>query len=73
MVQEAANDSFKVAATVVTQKGARTMALDTKTQHLFLPVAEFESPAAPPAGNTRQRPTVKPGSFVVLEVAPVGN
>jgi hypothetical protein len=47
--------------TVPTQIGARTGAVDTKTGKIYLPTAEYVLPA--PAG---QRPTTKPGTFVVL-------
>ncbi|HMD68780.1 MAG TPA: hypothetical protein VKF42_07845 [Chitinivibrionales bacterium] len=48
--------------------GARTVALDKKSHHLYLPTAEF-GPAPPPtAANPRPRPPVLPGTFVVLDV-----
>jgi len=66
VVQEENKDSFKVIETIVTQKGARTIAIDKTTHHLYLPSAEFE-----PAPEGTRRPAMKPGTFVVLEVAPV--
>ncbi|HLN71886.1 MAG TPA: hypothetical protein VK205_01240 [Prolixibacteraceae bacterium] len=65
VVQEENKDKFKVVETITTQKGARTIACDKTTHHLYLSTAEFETTR----GN--QRPTTKPGTFVVLEVAPV--
>jgi DNA-binding beta-propeller fold protein YncE len=56
---------FDVVATVSTGRGARTIAIDTATHHLFLPTARFGTPAKEGA-----RPPVLPGSFEVLEVAP---
>ncbi|HLY77822.1 MAG TPA: hypothetical protein VKQ70_00495, partial [Caulobacteraceae bacterium] len=50
--------------TIPTQLGARTGTVDPKTGHVFLPTAEYNLPV--PAG---QRPTTKPGTFVVLELA----
>ncbi len=47
--------------TVPTQIGARTGAVDAKTGRIYLPTAEYVLPV--PAG---QRPTTKPGTFVVL-------
>jgi len=47
--------------TIPTQMGARTGAVDPKTGRVYLPTAEYNLPA--PAG---QRPTTKPGTFVVL-------
>jgi DNA-binding beta-propeller fold protein YncE len=49
--------------TVPTQIGARTGAVDTKTGRVYLPTASYVLPV--PAG---QRPTTKPGTFVVLEL-----
>jgi YVTN family beta-propeller protein len=68
MIQEVNADSFRVAATISTKKGARTLALDEQTHHIFLPTAEFEP--APPATpeNPRPRPKIIPGTFQVLEV-----
>jgi hypothetical protein len=48
---------------VPTQLGARTGTVDPKTGRVFLPTAEYILPA--PAG---QRPSTKPGTFVVLEL-----
>jgi DNA-binding beta-propeller fold protein YncE len=58
-------NSFKVLETVSTQRGARTIALDKKTHHIYLPTAEFE---ATPAGSN-QRPAVKPNTFTILDIA----
>ncbi len=49
--------------TVPTQVGARTGAVDPKTGRIYLPVAQYLSPA--PAGK---RPAPKPGTFEVLVV-----
>ncbi len=53
---------------VATRKGARTVALDEKTHRLFLSTADLGSPPAPTAEMPHPRPTIKPGSFVVLVV-----
>lgn len=55
-------NDFKVVQTIPTARGARTIALDEKTHHLFLPTAKLE-PAEP-------RPKVVAGTFEVIEVAP---
>ena len=52
-------------ATVATAKGARTAAIDTSPGRIYLPSAEYGAPAT--AGG---RPSMKPGSFKVLVVAP---
>jgi DNA-binding beta-propeller fold protein YncE len=56
-------DNNTIVDTVPTQLGARTGAVDPKTGRVFLPTAEYVLPV--PAG---QRPTTKPGTFVVLEL-----
>jgi YVTN family beta-propeller protein len=70
VVQESNNDSFKVIETVTTMSGSRTLAVDTKTHHIYLPAAEYNPAAAATTENPRPRRTMKPGSFMVLEVAP---
>jgi YVTN family beta-propeller protein len=67
-VVERSSGSFKVVATVPTQPGARTMAIDLKTHNIYLPTAQFApTPAATPE-NPKPRPTPMPGTFVVLVV-----
>lgn len=70
VVQETDKDHFKVLETVATQKGARTIALDAKTHHIFLPTAEFGAPPEPTTENPKPRPAIKPGTFVVIDVEP---
>lgn len=55
---------FTVAATIPTQIGARTGAIDPRDGKIYLPTATMM-----PAGEG-QRPTARPGSFVVVVVAP---
>lgn len=64
VVQEVNKDSYKVLETITTQKGARTIAIDNATHHLYLPTAEYEP--APSGNNTR--PAIKPDSFVILDI-----
>lgn len=70
VIQEQSRDKFAVIENVVTQKGARTMALDNKTHRLFLPTAEFGPAPAPTLENPKPRPPIVPNSFVILEVEP---
>lgn len=53
--------------TIPTKRGARTMALDQKTHHIFLVTAQFQ---APPPGAERRRGSMVPGSFTLLVVQP---
>jgi len=66
VVQEVDKDNFKVLENIVTQKGARTITVDKTTHHLYLPTAEFG-----PQQEGNRRPPMLPGTFRVLEVAPV--
>lgn len=54
---------FEVVQTVKTRTGARTMGLDPTTQRIYLPTAEFEEP------KPGARPSMKPGTFMILVVA----
>jgi hypothetical protein len=70
-IQENSPTSFVVEQTLQTMVGAKTLALDTKTNHLLTMAAEFGPPApdAPPgpAGRPARGPMV-PGSFSILMV-----
>ena len=66
VVQEASPTSFSVAANITTARGARTMALDSRTHKIYLTTAEL----GPPAEGQR-RPSIKPGTFSVLVYSPV--
>jgi YVTN family beta-propeller protein len=71
VVQETAEGKFTVLENVATQKGAKTIALDAKTHHLYLPTAEFGPAPEATADNSKPKAAVKPGSFVVLDVETV--
>jgi YVTN family beta-propeller protein len=70
VVQEVNANEFKVIETVPTKKGARTMALDTKTHHIYLSASDYGDKPAATADNPHPRPEIKSGSFVILDVAP---
>ena len=67
VVREDSPTTFSVLDTVVTQRGARTMTIDPKTHAVFLPTAEFGPTPQPTAEQPRPRPTVLPGTFVLLK------
>ena len=64
------SDGHFVAENVPTQRGARTMALDEKTHRVFLATAEFGPPPSPTPEQPHPRPSMVPGSFTLLVVAP---
>ncbi|MEO8034632.1 MAG: YncE family protein [Acidobacteriota bacterium] len=70
VVRETWPSRFEVIDTVATQRGARTMALDEKTHHVYLATAQFGPPPAPTAERPHPRPSILPDSFEVVEVAP---
>lgn len=67
VVHEEAPGKFAVLANVPSARGARTLALDPKTHHLFTITAEYGPAPAPTTENPRPRPSVVPGTFRVLE------
>jgi YVTN family beta-propeller protein len=69
VVQEVNKDSFKVLENVPTAPGARTLAIDTKTHHIYMPAAESGPAPAATTENPRPRPTMKPDSFYVMDIA----
>ena len=71
VIQEIDKDTFKILENVETQRGARTIAIDTKTHHIFLPTAEFMPADKPTTENPKPRARIKPGSFIILDIAPV--
>jgi hypothetical protein len=70
-IKENSPTSFAVEETLPTLPGAKTLALDTKTNHLLTMTAEFGPPPANappgPAGRPGRGPMV-PGSFSILMV-----
>jgi hypothetical protein len=63
IIKEISPTSFQVEQTVTTAAGARTMTLDTKTNHAFTVTGEY----GPPPPGARRGPMV-PGSFTIIEV-----
>lgn len=59
-------DHYSVVGTVVTQKSARTMALDSTTHQVYLVAAQFGATPAPTADLPHPRPSVLEGSFTVM-------
>ena len=68
VVQEKDANTFTVLENVPTQKGARTITVNTKTHKLYLPTAGYGEAPAATAQNPHPRAAVKPGTFVVIEI-----
>jgi len=66
VIHQDSADSYSVVQTLATKTGARTMTLDPDTGKIYLVTADFgPRPAATPE-NPRPRPSIVPGSFVVI-------
>jgi len=62
IVKEGEKDSFKIIDNFKTQKGAKTITVNKKTHHVYLPVCNFE------AQKGEEKPKIVPGTFVVLDI-----
>jgi len=68
VVQEVNPNEFKVVENIATQRGARTIAINTKTHRIYLPTAEFGPTPEATKENPNPRPKVVPGTFTILEI-----
>jgi DNA-binding beta-propeller fold protein YncE len=59
---------LKALGNVPTARGARTLAVDAKTHHVFLVTADFGPAPAPTAERPHPRPAMLPDSFKLIEV-----
>ena len=66
VIKEDSPDKFAVVENVPTQKGARTMALNSKTHTVYTVTAKFGPPPAPTAENPHPWRSIVPDTFVVL-------
>jgi DNA-binding beta-propeller fold protein YncE len=66
IVHEDSPDKYTVADMIQTQRGARTMTVDTKTHNVYTVTAEFGPRPAPSADNPRGRPPLVPNTFTLL-------
>jgi DNA-binding beta-propeller fold protein YncE len=62
--------TFRVVESAVTQRGARTMALDPRTHRVYLPVAQYGPAPEPTAENPHPRPSIVPDTFTILVMGP---
>jgi YVTN family beta-propeller protein len=68
VIQQNNADNYSVLENVATQKGARTIAVNSETHKIYLPTAEYNPVPKPTEKNPKPQATIKPGSFTVLEV-----
>lgn len=67
VVKEVSAQNFLLLDTIKTLSGARTMAIDNKTKHLFTVTAQFGETPPPTKENPRPRPAILPNTFMLLE------
>jgi DNA-binding beta-propeller fold protein YncE len=68
VVKEDSPDKFSVVQNLKTERGARTMELDSKTHKIYLVTAKFGPPPAATAEQPHPRPSILPDTFEVLAV-----
>ena len=66
VIHEDSPDAYTVVETVKTEVGARTMAVDTKTHKIYLPLADRGPAPAPTADIPHPQGPIVPGSFRIL-------
>ncbi len=71
VVQEDKGDKYRILATVETHKDARTVCLNAKTHHLYLPYAEYGDVPAPTKTVPKPKAPLKPGTFTILDISPI--
>jgi YVTN family beta-propeller protein len=65
VVRREKNGKYDVQENILTERGARTMALDPKSHKVFTVTAEFG-----PQAEGQRRPSIKPGTFALLVYEP---
>lgn len=70
VIQGKKKDKYHVLETIQTSKGARTICLNSNTHHIYLPTAEFEPAIKPTAEKPHPRPSIKPGTFTIIDISP---
>ncbi len=68
ILQQKSADVYVPLQTLKTQRSARTMAFDPATGMVYLVAAQFGPAPAATAGDPHPRPSIVPGSFVVLAI-----
>lgn len=66
VAHEDSPDKYTVVDTIMTQNGARTMALDVKNHNIYTVTADFMPAPAPTQQNPRPRAQAIPGTFTLL-------
>jgi YVTN family beta-propeller protein len=70
IAKESGTDRLTLVQTLKTERGARTIALDSKTHRIFLPTAQFQPAPTPSPGASPARPTITPNTLKLLVYGP---
>jgi DNA-binding beta-propeller fold protein YncE len=70
VVRPSVSGAPEVVQSVLTRRGARTMALDARTHRVYLVTADFGPPPAASPQNPHPRPAILPGTFRLLVLEP---
>lgn len=70
IAKEETPDKLTAVQTLTTERGARTIALDSKTHRIYLPSAQFQPPPSPSPGASPGRPTIVPNTLKLLVYGP---
>ncbi len=65
---EGSKKNFYGLGNITTQKRARTCCVNSKTHHIYLPTADLGPAPEPTKEKPHPKPTIVPGSFVVLDI-----
>jgi DNA-binding beta-propeller fold protein YncE len=68
VVEEVSANEFRLLETIKTEVGARTIAWDSKTHHVFVSSAQYGPTPAATTEVPNPRPPVIPGTFMILEL-----
>lgn len=68
VIEEKGTYAFGTPVNITTQKRARTCAVNSKTHHIYLPTADLGPAPEPTKEKPHPKPTIVPGSFVILDV-----
>jgi hypothetical protein len=66
VAHEDSPDKLTVVDSIPTQRGARTMTVDTGNHTVYTVTADYASTPAPTADNPRPRPAMVPDTFTLL-------
>ena len=68
VIHEDAPNRYSILENAKTEVGARTLALDTQTGHVFSATARTEPPPTPTKDNPKPRRKIVSGTFEILEI-----